>query len=321
MTELIATEPAAGRLRVSVIIPAWNREATVGRAIKSALAQSHAPLEVIVIDDGSSDGTSAVVGALAATEPRIRLIRQAPNLGGAAARNRGIDAAAGEFLAFLDSDDEWTVRHLERSLQVLDGSPDCALVFGPFYLHDGRRQRLRHCLRLEGDVLEYLFYGRGDLRTSTFVARRAGIREVPFDDALRKHQDWDLVLNLRRRFAIATGGEPGAILHVSAGDRLSAKPDPEASLLFFRKNRPHCTRAGWLLYFAFVIEATFRAERRSPAFRRYLGLLDEIDGRKGPGIRRLTALLGLPRIGRRLFLAACRLYCRASFPGSAQATA
>jgi glycosyltransferase involved in cell wall biosynthesis len=299
-----------GDPRVSVIIPAWNRASTIARAVGSALAQSIAPLEVLVVDDGSTDGTAAEAAALAARDPRVRYLPGDANRGGAAARNRGMDAARGEFLAFLDSDDEWRPEHLERSLDVLERRRECALVFGPFEVQDGRRCHLQACPPLEGDVLEYLFLEGGGLRTSTFVGRAEALRTVRFDEALRKHQDWDFALNLRRRFPVATDTEATAVLHVSAADRLSARPDPEASLQFFRKNRPHASRAGWVLYFTILLETTYRAQGRSAAFERYLALLDETDARAGAVVRRLTRLLAIPRVGRRLFRAASRRYGR-----------
>src|SRR4051794_10354756 len=88
---------------VSVIVPAYNYERYLSLAIESALAQTHSPLEVIVVDDGSTDDTPRV---LAAYGDRIRAIRQ-PNQGAGAARNTGIAASRGDYLAFLDSDDLW----------------------------------------------------------------------------------------------------------------------------------------------------------------------------------------------------------------------
>jgi glycosyltransferase involved in cell wall biosynthesis len=302
----------AGRERISVIVPAYNRRGSILRAIQSALGQSLAPHEVIVVDDGSTDGTADVVEALAAEEPRVRLLRAARNRGGAAARNMGITEAGGELLAFLDSDDEWTDRHLERSVSVLRRDPACALVFGAFVVRDVRRRHVQPCQALEGDTLEYLFYGRGGLRTSTFVAHRDRVRQVMFDESLMKHQDWDLVVNLRRRFAIVADPAPTTILHVGGSDRLSAKPDPASSLQFYRKNRAHCSQTGWVLFFTVMLETTFRAAGRDADFRRYLELVGEVDGRAGPAIGKLAVLLSVPRVGRRLFRAAARSYCHAT---------
>src|SRR6185295_1444644 len=104
---------------VSVIIPAYNRQATIRRAVQSALRQTFKPLEVLVVDDGSTDATCGVVEALAATDARIRLLRSECNQGGAAARNRGMAEAEGGLVAFLDSDAEWMNDHLENRAAIL----------------------------------------------------------------------------------------------------------------------------------------------------------------------------------------------------------
>ena len=119
------TKPAvrAALPSVSVIIPAYNGAATVGRAIDSALAQTHPPIEIIVVDDGSADATAAVVEAY---PPPVRLIRKA-NGGPASARNVGAATATGDWLAMLDADDWWHEDKLERQL-ALDTSPEIGLI-------------------------------------------------------------------------------------------------------------------------------------------------------------------------------------------------
>ena len=101
---------------VSVIIPTYNRAASVGRSIESALEQTSRDIEVIVVDDGSTDGTAEILGR--EYGQRIRYFYQ-PNQGQSAARNRGLDAARGEWAAFLDSDDVWRPEKLQYQLQAL----------------------------------------------------------------------------------------------------------------------------------------------------------------------------------------------------------
>ena len=96
-------------MKVSVIIPLYNREATIGQALRSVLEQSVPPNEVIVVDDGSVDGSADVVRAL--NDPRVRYFHQA-NAGAGAARNRGLDVAQGDWVALLDSDDWWLPKRL-----------------------------------------------------------------------------------------------------------------------------------------------------------------------------------------------------------------
>ena len=102
--------------KVSVVIPTHDRAHLVGRAIRSVLAQTFQDFEIIVVDDCSVDNTKEVVQSLA--DSRIRYLRHEINRGGSAARNTGIGAARGEWIAFLDSDDEWLPKKLEKQLEM-----------------------------------------------------------------------------------------------------------------------------------------------------------------------------------------------------------
>jgi teichuronic acid biosynthesis glycosyltransferase TuaG len=112
---------AGGEIRsmpglVSVIMPAYNAVATIGRSIDSVLEQTRRDLELIVVDDCSTDSTAALVEDYVRADPRVRLFRQIPNAGVAAARNAGIEHAQGDYVAFLDSDDWWHPRKLELQI-------------------------------------------------------------------------------------------------------------------------------------------------------------------------------------------------------------
>jgi len=119
------TGPGTDTVRVSCIIPAFNAEPFVRQAIDSALGQTLAPCEVIVVDDESTDGTAATVAAL---PPPVRLLRQA-HAGHRAARNLAVAAATGELLAFLDADDIWEPDKIERQVALLRSSPPATAVF------------------------------------------------------------------------------------------------------------------------------------------------------------------------------------------------
>ena len=108
--------------RVSVIVPTYNRASSLPRAIDSALEQTIGDLEVVVVDDGSTDHTASVLADY--DDPRVRPVVHATNRGANVARNTGIDHARGEYVAFLDSDDEWHREKLERQLEALEGRAD-----------------------------------------------------------------------------------------------------------------------------------------------------------------------------------------------------
>lgn len=111
---------------VSVIVPAFNAEAFVGRTLASLRAQTFRDFEVVVVDDGSTDGTAAIVETVARADPRFRLIRQ-PNAGVAAARNRALAEARGRYLANLDADDLWRPQFLERTVEALERAGEGAV--------------------------------------------------------------------------------------------------------------------------------------------------------------------------------------------------
>lgn len=107
---------------ITIIIPLYNKEASIATALRGVLAQTYQDFEVVVVDDGSTDGGAAVVEQF--DDPRIRLIRQA-NGGVSAARNRGIAEARGEHIAFLDADDEWMPQFLEEIVELQLAFPQC----------------------------------------------------------------------------------------------------------------------------------------------------------------------------------------------------
>lgn len=105
-------------IRISVVIPAYNAAGTITRAVDSALRQTEPRLEVLVIDDASTDATAAITARLAAQDPRVRLLRQAVNRGPAAARNRGVAQARGAWIALLDADDEFVPSRVEKLVSL-----------------------------------------------------------------------------------------------------------------------------------------------------------------------------------------------------------
>lgn len=112
--------------QISVIIPVYNRERYLAETIESVLAQTYRPIEIIVVDDGSTDKTADVARRLS---ENIRYFYQS-NSGCSAARNKGIEIALGSFISFLDSDDLWVEEKLSRQMTVFDSDSDLDMVFG-----------------------------------------------------------------------------------------------------------------------------------------------------------------------------------------------
>lgn len=180
--------------RVSVVLPTHNRCAALMRAVESVLGQTHPVAELIIVDDGSTDGTTEVVRRLMARSEntRVRLIAQ-PQRGPSSARNRGIEVAVGDFIAFIDSDDVWALRKLE--LQMPAFSVGVGMVFTG-YTESGRESVLAGFPEHLDSQIEVLLEGCIAV-TSTAVVRRDAIADVGlFDESLRTCEDWDLWLRL-----------------------------------------------------------------------------------------------------------------------------
>jgi len=125
------------KVLISVVVPLYNKASFIKRTLDSVLNQTYQPLEIIVVDDGSTDGGGEIVASLA--NPLVRLIRQ-DNAGVSAARNRGIQEARGEFIAFLDADDEWRPKYLETICELLLNYPDAGL-FATAYIYYSKTQQ------------------------------------------------------------------------------------------------------------------------------------------------------------------------------------
>ncbi len=168
-------------MKISVIIPCYQHAATIGRCLDGVFAQTHHELEVIVVNDGSADGTLA---ALKPYEGRITLINQ-ENRGGAAARNRGFAASTGELVIFCDADVLFRPDALEKMAAALANHPDASYAYSSFRF-GWKKFRL---WRFDPDKLKKMNY----IHTTSLIRRG----HFPgFDESLKRFQDWDLWLTM-----------------------------------------------------------------------------------------------------------------------------
>ena len=137
-------------MKVSVVIPTYNDEATIAGTLESVFAQRFdGSFEVIVVNDGSTDGTRALLEKFG---ERIRVIDQ-ENAGAAAARNAGIAAASGEYIALLDADDTWTEEMLSKTVPVLDKNPACVAVFSDGMEADGAGRVIKRTMSIPAAII------------------------------------------------------------------------------------------------------------------------------------------------------------------------
>jgi glycosyltransferase involved in cell wall biosynthesis len=189
---------------VSVIIPTYNAAQYVARAVDSALAQTYSPVEVIVVDDGSTDNT---VQVLEPYNSKIHYLYQ-PNAGQAAARNRAIRQSSGDFYAFLDADDMWQKDKLEQQIPVLLSNPKLGLVHSNFDYLDEKTgktftiSRPRH--KLVGRCYTRLFFGCSIFASSVVVRRECLEKIGLFDEQIPPGiEDYDLWLRISQEYEFA----------------------------------------------------------------------------------------------------------------------
>lgn len=234
--------------RVSVIIPAYKAARTIGRALVSVLAQTHPAHEIIVIDDGSPDEVATVVAAYGA--PVILL--QQPNGGAASARNRGIEHATGDFIAFLDADDYWEPQKLETQLGLFERHPELGLVAGAYYQQqpdqlsrtsDVRIANADKVLTLRG---REAFHFATGVWTGVVMARRAVIGSERFVSGLEPAEDRDLWIRLVLSAPAYWSSHPlaSAVLEQGSLSRGNLQRDCSNMLKVVDRNRSTLGRLG-----------------------------------------------------------------------------
>lgn len=222
---------------VSVVMPTYNRAHLLPRAIGSVLAQTFSDFELLVVDDGSTDRTGEVVAGF--KDGRIRVLRLDRNDGASRARNAGIQAARGAWVAFLDSDDEWLPRKLELQLTRLQevNDPRATVAYCLCEQDDGATKRTVPSSGVlpGGDVFDHLLRNQRPPTASAFVVKRSALLNVGgFDENFPSSNDIDLWLRLAEaRNHFLTVNEVLVIKHDHFGPQISN--DPVAPVLGFRK--------------------------------------------------------------------------------------
>lgn len=213
---------SAGRPLVSAVIPVYNRAGPVAAAIESVLQQTWEPLEIIVVDDGSSDGTAALVRARFGG--RVRLLRLPANRGVSHARNRGFAFSRGAYVAFLDSDDLWHPEKTARQLAFMRLRPELLISqTDEIWMRRGRRVNpCRHHAKPDGEIFSACL-ARCVVTPSAVMMRRDFFARVGlFDETLPACEDYDLWLRTACRWPVGLLPEKLLTRHGGHADQLSA---------------------------------------------------------------------------------------------------
>jgi glycosyltransferase involved in cell wall biosynthesis len=275
---------------VSVIIPTYDRADVLPRAIDSALDQTLSDVEVVVVDDASSDDTESVVTSY--DDPRVTYLAHATNRGGSAARNTGIEAATGDYIALLDSDDEWAPTKLERQVETLERRSDewIAAYCGTTILDDGETTDLwesvksvvgRHDRRegAEGGeelVAEILLENLHTSAGSTLLVESDVVDRIGgFDESFERYQDTEFLIRVLKR---------GKLAYVD-GPLLRRYPSGGPSADDVRRANAHLLRT----FADEVVELEIRGYDVTGTHRYALALLYLREGRFESGLRHLRA--------------------------------
>ena len=256
---------------ITVVIPTYNRIQTLPRAIESVKKQTYSNWELLIIDDGSSDRTKELIQRKYIDESNIFFVERESSRpkGANACRNIGAEKGNGQYLAFLDSDDEWLPIHLEHKLKLLIDS-DADFIFGAFLINQKNRLIKNQCFAKDNplDIESYLATKQAGIRTSTFLIKRSSFLSIKFDENLGKHQDWDFALRYCRSRDFVVNHKPTVKIHISH-NRMSGCRNHEATSRFINKHVNKIKRSTYKRFLTNVGLNTFIEEGNNSALRNY----------------------------------------------------
>ncbi len=243
--------------KISAIVPVYNRVNFISRSIESILEQSYPAYEIIVVDDASTDGSPDVAESI--VDERIRVIRCAQNRGGAVARNVGIDAARGDYIAFLDSDDTWLPEKLMQQVKLLNTVDDKArtICYSNLEIITERSRKIwnKKLYDSSKNISDYLISESQAMQTSTLLISSGFAREIRFDERLRNHQDWDFIFRAKTAGAKFLGTLSVLVRYENSftAGRISSKKGTADSLFWLELAAPMMTERALATFYAGVL--------------------------------------------------------------------
>jgi glycosyltransferase involved in cell wall biosynthesis len=300
---------------ISVVIPTYNRARSIRRAIAGVLAQTYRDIEVIVVDDCSTDESARIIEGLAEADSRVRLIRHETNGGAARARTTGVRAASGALIAFQDSDDNWLPDKLEAQMRLFVSLPEAYVaVFCPeiIYGRDGEGRHKRYgprraaCVPGPGIAIESGDLSGHFLRANIATLQSMLIKKAAFDAAggfdlrLRNNEDWDFNLRLSRQGPIGFD-ETSLLVVFDSPDGISKNRRSSVSSqvrIFSKLRRTNADRAA-LAQHAIAISRQLLNFGKPKCARRYLRWAIA-NGSLQPATLARYGLTAYPRLHRRI---------------------
>lgn len=204
---------------ISIIIPTYNRASSISKSVRSVLAQTYKNIEVIVVDDGSTDNTKQLIENIC--DYRLKYINLDTNAGACNARNKGIEMAKGDYIAFQDSDDVWKIDKLEKQIYALKKN-NVDLVFCAYEKINEKKQIILPQLK-EGYVSRKELLRQSIVSTQTLLGKKKCFEKVKFDESMPRLQDYDITIRLSKEFKFYFVQE--ALVEMNVGnDSISNNP-------------------------------------------------------------------------------------------------
>jgi glycosyltransferase involved in cell wall biosynthesis len=276
---------------ISVIIPTYNREREIFRALDSVFEQNYRPIEIIVADDCSTDGTVAQLSNVTFPLP-VQVVALPTNQGPSAARNAALARATGKYVAFLDSDDHWLPNKLKQQVVMLEsgGEPENTVLFSQAYIRRRYdtviRPRLSKCL--DEPLDEYLFVRGGYIPMCSVILATALAQRIAFKSDLSLHEDWDFFLRIAQQggqFVLCP--QPLCVIEDESPVGRASSPRPALSLAWLESWKDRVSSAAYL-----AMRAHIAPQLRNEQPFRALSFILEAWGKGAIGLWPLLVLIG-----------------------------
>lgn len=215
---------------ISVVIPLYNKELIIKKTLNSVLSQSYDDFEIVIVDDGSTDDSVAVVEAM--NDPRIRLIKQ-ENGGPSKARNTGVKNAKGEWILFIDADDDLLPGAIEYFAQKIKEHMEIDMFLGEVIINNGKSEYLVKKYK-EGFIsnpFKAHVLGRLYQCSGTTVYRKSIVEKYPFDERVRRYEDLQRIFKLYREFSLYLCHKPVAKVNIEFASASRARKDIKEDFL------------------------------------------------------------------------------------------
>lgn len=215
---------------ISVVIPLYNKEASIAQSLRSVLSQSYQDFEVVLVDDGSTDGSVSIVESM--QDPRIRLIKQ-ENGGPSKARNTGVKNAKGEWILFIDADDEMLPGAIGYFVQKIKAHPNVDMFLGEVLVNNGKSEYLqrKYDEGLVRNPFKAHVFRQLHQCSGTTVYRKSIVEKHPFDKRVRRYEDLQRIFKLYREYSLYLCPQPVAKVNLEFASASRARKDIKEDFL------------------------------------------------------------------------------------------